>query len=46
MMLSTDDGLENEIVYPGPEQTHVNAYLLKMLTESAKGPLEAEVILF
>ena len=45
-MLSCDDGLEDNIVDSRPEQVHIDANLFKMLTEGAKTPLEAEVVLF
>jgi hypothetical protein len=45
-MLATDNSLEHDIIYPRPQEAHIDPYLFKMLTEGAQAPLEAEIVLF
>jgi hypothetical protein len=46
VMLPTNNCLDKYIINSGPQEAHINPYLLKMLTERTQTPLETEVVLF
>ena len=45
VVLSAKERFEDYVVYAGPEQIHVNAYLLEMFAESAETPFVAKIVL-
>ena len=45
VVFSSQNGLDDNIVSPRPQQIHVNPNLLEMAAESSKRPFVTEVIL-
>lgn len=44
-MLTALNRFDYNVIYPGPKQVHVNAYMFEMLTESTQRPLVAHIVM-
>ena len=44
VVLSTEQGLQDDIVDSGPEQVHIDAYLLEMFAEGTQTPFVAKIV--